>query len=75
MGTMGIRELDRRQGDGIEVALYWNPRSNRVFVAVDDERRGASFRFDVAPADARDAFHHPYVYADGTRERDFAIAA
>jgi hypothetical protein len=72
---MGIEELDRRYSDGVDVALFWNPRTNRVFVAVEDERRGASFRIDVAPANALDAFHHPYVYAEGTRERDFAIAA
>jgi hypothetical protein len=60
---IGARELDRRSDDGIEVTLLWDPRTNRVFVAVEDERRGDSFGIDVEPADAMDAFHHPYAYA------------
>jgi hypothetical protein len=60
----GIRELDRRQDDGIDVTLFWNSRTNRLFVAVQDERGGESFRVDVDAADALDAFHHPYAYAN-----------
>jgi hypothetical protein len=70
---IGICELDRRSGDGIDVTLLWNARTNRVFVAVADERRGASFRVDVDAAHALDAFHHPYAYAD--RYDDYARAA
>jgi hypothetical protein len=58
-----IRELDHRRTDGIEVTLLWNSRTNRVLVAVDDERRNASFEL-VVPADhALEAFRHPYGYA------------
>lgn len=58
-----VRELDRRRGDGIEVTLLWDPQTDRVSVAVEDERAGESFELDVAPGDALEAFHHPYAYA------------
>jgi hypothetical protein len=57
-------ELDHRSNDGIDVTLFWDSRTNEVFVAVEDERRGDSFKVGVNPADALDAFHHPYAYAD-----------
>jgi hypothetical protein len=58
-----VRELDFRTSDGIDVRLLWNPSSNRVSVAVDDRRLGESLVFDVEPANALHAFHHPYAYA------------
>jgi hypothetical protein len=58
-----IRELDRRRGDGIDVTLSWNPRTNSVLVSVIDEREGDSFQVEVGAEDALDAFHHPYMYA------------
>jgi hypothetical protein len=58
------RELARRANDGVDVRLLWAPRSNSVFVAVDNAREGEAFVVEVDPADALDAFHHPYVYAD-----------
>lgn len=57
-----IRELDHRRSDGIEVALLWNARTNAVFVAVTG-RDGGRFEFAVHPAEALEAFHHPYAYA------------
>jgi hypothetical protein len=61
--TMTTRELDRRNSNGVEVALLWSPEPNRVSVAVMDWSTGESFEVDVDPADALDAFHHPYAYA------------
>ena len=58
-----IRELDRRRSDGIDVTLLWNSRTNRVLVAVVDERDGEAFQLEVRASDAYDAFHHPYAYA------------
>jgi hypothetical protein len=58
-----IRELDHRKSDGIAVTLLWNARTKAVYVSVVEERSGASFQFEVAPAAALDAFHHPYAYA------------
>ena len=37
--------------------------TNRLFVGVDDGRRDSSFELEVAPAEALDAFHHPFAYA------------
>ncbi len=70
---VGSRELDSRSGDGIDVTLLWNPRTNVLCVAVDDEREGASFRFEVDAADALDAFRHPYAYASSGDET-YALA-
>ena len=57
-----IRELDHRTNDGIDVRLFWNSRTNHVFVAVEDQRSGMAFELIVSGADALDAFRHPYAY-------------
>jgi hypothetical protein len=59
-----IQELDHRSNDGIDVRLLWEPRSGRVFVSVHDIRIDEFVEFDVAPADALEAFRHPYAYAN-----------
>ncbi len=58
-----VRELDRRINDGFDVRLLWNRQANRVFVAVEDQRHGDSFEFEVDAAEALEAFHHPFAYA------------
>ncbi len=68
------RELDRRSNDGIDVTLLWEPRTNRVLVAVVDERGDESFELEVDPANALDAFRHPYAYVDRAYE-DLALAS
>ena len=73
-GDNPMRELDRRSSDDIEVTLLWSARTNRVFVSVLERRTEALFQFEVAPAQALDAFHHPYVYAQGVELED-ALAA
>ena len=70
---IGARELDHRSGDGIDVTLFWSPRTNRLWIVVEDTRDGDSIEFDVDPADALDAFNHPYAYAD--TDTDYALAA
>jgi hypothetical protein len=69
-----IRELDHRCNDGIDVSLLWDPETDRVFLTVDDRRRGESRAVEVRPADALDAFHHPYAYV-GSAPTDHALAA
>jgi hypothetical protein len=59
---IGLRELDFRSNDGIDVTLLWDPRTNQLFVAVEDERHGDSFELVIDPADALDAFRHPYAF-------------
>ena len=69
-----IRELDSRTSDGVEVKLLWNQRTNQVHVAVADCRRAKGFQFEVAHANALEAFHHPYAYAPHDHD-DAALAA
>jgi hypothetical protein len=61
-----VRELDRRTNDGIHVRLLWNAHTNRVSVAVEDERSGESFESEIDSADALAAFHHPFAYAQAS---------
>ena len=63
MQSKRTRELDRRSSDGLDVALLWQPETNRVSVSVFDAKTGDDFGIDVEPAEALDAFHHPYAYA------------
>jgi hypothetical protein len=58
-----VRELDRRFNDGFDVRLLWNPRTDRVFVSIEDQRDGNSFEFRVDAANALEAFQHPFAYA------------
>ena len=73
-GDTGMRELDHRSSDDIEVTLLWSARTNRVFVLVLEQRTQALFHFEVRPAEALDAFHHPYAYAQHVHLQD-ALAA
>ena len=57
-----IRELDRRRTGRIDVCLLWDSLADRVLVSVTDEHAGESLRFEVDPADALEAFRHPYAY-------------
>jgi hypothetical protein len=59
-----VRELDRRLTDGFDVRLLWNPRTQCVFVAIEDQLDGNSFEFQVDAARALEAFHHPFAYAN-----------
>jgi hypothetical protein len=66
MDARSLRELDHREGDGIEVSLLWQPADNSVYLAVTDHRRREQFTERVDPAAARDAFQHPYSYRSST---------
>jgi hypothetical protein len=61
-GEPGLRELDQRTGDGVEVTLLWSERTGSVYVAVEDAHGHPGFCFAVDPEDALDAFRHPYAY-------------
>ena len=56
------RELDHRVNNGLDVKLLWDPLTNRVSVAVEDEQTGEFFELNVDPEDALVAFYHPYAY-------------
>jgi hypothetical protein len=57
------RELARRTGDGVDVALLWNSSANRVKVAVSDGQLCHHVDFDIAGATALSAFHQPFAQA------------
>lgn len=58
-----VRELDFRESAGLQITLLWQKVGNRIWVRVRDIRTDDAFAFGVAPADALDAFHHPFAYA------------
>jgi hypothetical protein len=59
----GLRELDQRSGGGLEVTLLWSERSGSVYVCVEDGQTNEGFHFAVDPADALNAFRHPYGFS------------
>jgi hypothetical protein len=63
MASKRTHELDYRATDGLEVTLLWQPETNAVSVKVFDAKTGDDFDLEVDPAEAMDAFHHPYAYA------------
>jgi hypothetical protein len=56
------REMARRVGDGIEVALLWNGSLSRVKVMVSDERLCHYLDLEVERPEAVNAFHR--LFAD-----------
>jgi hypothetical protein len=58
-----FEQLDYREGGGIHVVLLWNRTTNVLSVLVLDTNAREHFAFPVAPAEAMDAFRHPFAYA------------
>jgi len=58
-----IRELDRRQSDGIDVGLLWNQTADQIVVSVLDAKTGDAFTIQVDAREALDAFRHPFAHA------------
>ncbi len=57
-------DLAHRSGDGLEIALLWHRRDNRLEVVVTDVRSGASFALATdSGREALDVFYHPFAYA------------
>jgi hypothetical protein len=56
------REIARRVGDGIEVAVFWNGPLSRVKVMVCDGRLCQFLDLEVERADAVSTFHR--LFAD-----------
>ena len=74
MNGTSTHELDHRSSDGLEVTLLWEAETNRVTVAVFDAKSGDYFELEIDPAQALDAFHHPYAYA-ASRGLDYAAGS
>ena len=64
------RELAQRLSGTDEVLLLWHPESDRVELAVRNLATGAGCQIDVAPANAIDAFYHPFAYAGRCERSD-----
>jgi hypothetical protein len=64
------RELARRLSGTDEIVLLWHPEDDRVEVSLRDVTTDATFRIEIAPANALDAFTHPYAYAAGRETID-----
>jgi hypothetical protein len=60
------RELARRAGGGIEVALYWSQLDNSTTVEVWDAASEETIVFGVAPERALEAFYHPFAQLAAT---------
>jgi hypothetical protein len=59
-------EINRREGDGLAVALYWLSPDKMVKVVVYDADTGDPLEeSDPLPGEwATDAFDHPHVYTN-----------
>jgi hypothetical protein len=66
LARRSLRELARRENDGVEVALLWSRGDDRLTVTVSDSRSGERFALDAAPDEALDVCEHPYAYASPT---------
>jgi hypothetical protein len=55
-------ELDTRRGDGLTVTLEWDRDTGQTQISVHDIRADGLSVFRVPPADAADAFRHPFRY-------------
>ena len=57
-----VVELAERIGDGLEVTLFWNRRSGRLWVDVLHVATGESLRIEASPASALDVYYHPFSH-------------
>jgi hypothetical protein len=60
---MAVHVLHERRNNELQVKLYWNPKTRRVFVKVRDLNTGDHFVIVPDPAEALDAFYHPFCYS------------
>ena len=60
-------ELAVRTGDGLEVALFWNRASGRLWVDVLHLATGEDIKVEADPAKALDVYYHPFAYCPGGR--------
>jgi hypothetical protein len=65
-GTTHWRELARRTGNGVEIALLCNDLVNRIKVVVADDSLCHHLDFELEDAEAVNAFRQPF--ADATAQ-------
>lgn len=58
-----IKELNRREGEGLTITLWWFEPDNELSVTVNDVKFGETFTIDsIPPEKAMEVFNHPYAY-------------
>jgi len=62
MAITDLRQLAERRGNGLQVTLNWDPRSDAVSLEIVDVCHDRTLVVSVAAASALDAFYHPYAY-------------
>jgi len=67
-------DLAERSGDGLDVRLLWSPSTGRTRVTVTRAHSGRIGRLDVLPADALEAFYHPFAYRHPRQAKTRAAA-
>ena len=55
-------ELAHRVSGQIDVSLFWSRRTNRLMLQVIDWGEDEDFTLEVQPAEALQAFRHPFAY-------------
>jgi hypothetical protein len=58
-----MTELAHRRNHDFDVALYWDTRSDALFVVVEDISAGDRFSIAAPRTRALDVFEHPFAYA------------
>ena len=64
-------ELAERTGDGLQVVLYWDRLTGRLWVDVIN-RDGVTMVVEAPPDRALDVFYHPFAHCDAVAEDLFA---
>jgi hypothetical protein len=62
--TTGLRELDHRTNNRVDVWLLWREHDDQLVVAVAEGNTGDCFSIEIRDGErALDVFRHPYAYA------------
>ena len=61
-GGIEMTELAHRRNHDLDVALYWDARSDELFVVVEDIAAGDRFSIDAPRTRALEVFNHPFAY-------------
>ena len=55
-------ELAHRVSGQIDISLFWSRHTNRLMLQVIDWGEDEDFTLEVQPAEALQAFRHPFAY-------------
>jgi hypothetical protein len=69
-----FRILHERKSSDLHVVLWWDSKTDRVRVSVRDRGTGEGFVVIPEPADALEAFYHPYSFRAAPEVDDLLAA-